>query len=85
MPAIKIGNEIIYEDQVCGVSYKRFEESDQSLTGYASVLTIFTVYPHKEVRLFNEDADQVWKWFASRAVDLGVLKPIKALPDSSDS
>lgn len=74
MKAIRIGNQVIFAEHICGIEYKSFSQEDAKIVGYTSTLTIYTT-DGRGISLRDESAEVVWKWAKAASIDLGVLKP----------
>lgn len=72
--ALRVGNQVVFVEHVCGVEYKRFADEDVQMVGYKSMLIVYTV-DGRSVMFKNEEADVIWNWAKAASVDLGALKP----------
>lgn len=72
--ALRIGNQVVFVEHICGIEYKMFAEKDVEMVGYRSMLMIHTT-DGKSVALKNDEADVIWNWAKAASVDMGVLKP----------
>lgn len=66
---IRVGNQIINRELVCGVEYKKFSQADAKFVGAKSRLTVFTT-DGKEVVFKDENADLLWDVFNSASLSL---------------
>lgn len=64
---VKIQNQFVNMDQVCGCEYKKFHAPDIALMGAESIFKIFTT-DGKEIIFKNEAADVMFEFFSRIAL-----------------
>ncbi len=59
MNFIKLQNQIVNFEQICGVEYKKFDKETQKILGYMSRCSVFTT-DGRETIFTDKNADKIW-------------------------